>query len=280
MGLTQPLISIIIPCYNVANTISDTISSALNQTYKDLEIIVVNDGSTDNLVVVLQPFLKQHETLHFYEQEYNKGLPSTRNLGFQKSQGEYIVFLDGDDLIAPEYVEECHKKFEQDMSLSLVHTETILFEGKQGKFKLPTYSFRQMLITNCITATAMIRRDYLQAVGLYDEKLNFFEDWELWIRYLNKYPKTVKVNKPLFFYRQRLTNDSMSNQDKTKNVSDYALLYIYHKHYELYREHGYGLNNLMWLSTYRKKHYLKWYRRFFYKLFKPKKFRKLMKELH
>lgn len=279
MGSAQPLISIIIPCYNVADTILETIHSALNQSYDNLEVIVVNDGSTDNLGEIIQPVLDKYKMLRFYEQECNKGLPSTRNFGFSKSRGFYVIFLDGDDLLAPSYVEECYKQFEQDTSLSLVHTDTLLFDGQRGRFKLPPYSFRQILTTNCITATAMIRRDYFEFVGLYDENLNFFEDWELWIRYLYQYPKMIKINKPLFFYRKRLTNDSMSNQDQISNVSDHAVLYIYHKHYELYREHGYALGKLMWLSRYRKRHYLKWYRTIFYKLFKPKKYRKLLNEL-
>lgn len=273
-----PLISIIIPCYNVANTILETLDSALNQTYPNTEIIIIDDGSSDHLDQIIQPHLLTHKNVHLYKQE-NKGLPAARNAGVLNSKGTYLVFLDGDDLLDKTFLAQCHNEFKKDSSVSLVYTDTILFEAKSGLLKLPRYSYQTLLIGNCIVATAMIRRDYFEDAGLYDESLKFEEDWELWIRYLHKYPNVVKIPKPLFYYRKRKTRDSMTDNNKVQNVSDYTKLYVYNKHFEIYRKHGYDLSSLMWHIKYKHKYYNEWYRKFFYMIFKRKKYKKIIDSL-
>lgn len=274
-----PLISIIIPCYNVEKTILETLNSALNQSYPNVEIIIVDDGSSDDLVKIIDPFLSVHTHIQVYQQE-NRGLPATRNAGFLKSKGDYLVFLDGDDLLDKTFLEQCYNEFEKDSSVSLVYSDVTLFEAEKGLLKLPKYSYQTLLTGNCIVATAMMRRDYFEEVGLYDENLKFTEDWELWIRYLYKYPNVVKVPKPLFFYRKRKTKDSMTDLNEIQNVSDYAHLYIYNKHFEIYREYGYTLYNLMWHIKYKRKHYNEWYRKLFYIIFKPKEYKKIIDDLY
>ena len=96
----KPLVSIIIPAYNVEKYVQEAIDSALSQIYKDIEIIVVDDGSTDNTKKVLNPYIKKGQ-IHYIYQE-NKGLSSARNTGIRAAKGGYIAFLDSDDLFLPE----------------------------------------------------------------------------------------------------------------------------------------------------------------------------------
>ncbi|NGM63272.1 glycosyltransferase [Sphingobacterium sp. SGG-5] len=271
-----PKISIIIPCYNVGNTITETLDSVLVQTYPNIEVITVDDGSIDNTHEILEQFAAKYPHINVYAQE-NKGLPATRNVGFVHSTGEFLVFLDGDDKLDPLYIEACYTKFSQNTELDLVYTKTEFFEARTGIFDLPDYSYRQLLIGNCIPATAMIRANNFRKVGLYDASLRITEDWELWIKYLYEYPNVYQIKKPLFFYRKRLSKDSMTdlNAENNNKLGESTRLYIYHKHYNIYNEYGYGLEKLFVFfeneNKYRKKYYNVWYRKLFYKLFNKKK---------
>lgn len=279
MDENQPLVSIIIPCYNVAETILETLKSACDQTYKKIEIIIVDDGSTDNLELVLQSTISDNGNIKFFRQEVNRGLPATRNVGFLQSSGQYLVFLDGDDLLDPSFVEECCDAFINHTDVSLVYTNVMLFEAENRLFKLPKYSYSRLLLQNCIVATAMIKRENFEHVGLYDESLKVLEDWELWIRYLDAYPNIYKIEKSLFFYRKRVSRNSMTDLDEVHNISDYTALYIYQKHYQIYSKHKLGIRNLLQSSIYRRKHYLTWYRQLFYLIFNKKKLRILLDQL-
>ena len=103
MKTDKPLISIIIPAYNVGKYIEDCIISATRQTYKNLEIIVINDGSTDNTEKVIDEIAKLDNRIKVIK-KLNTGVSDTRNIGINESKGDYLVFLDGDDYLAEDYV--------------------------------------------------------------------------------------------------------------------------------------------------------------------------------
>ncbi|MBE8722313.1 glycosyltransferase family 2 protein [Sphingobacterium pedocola] len=276
MAPTKDLISIVIPAYNVSRTISETIDSVLKQTFRNFEIIVVNDGSRDETEGVVINYANRFREVKLYNQE-NKGLPATRNEGFGFSKGNFVIFLDGDDKLDPRYIETCYQKFKKYPDLDLVYTDTLLFEAKEGIFDLPDYSYKQLLAGNCIPATAMIKADNFREVGMYDVSLKMTEDWELWIRYLAKFPNVYQVKLPLFHYRKRLSSDSMTDLNSMNNydISDLARLYIYQKHYNLFTQYGYGLEKLQQLigeeNKYKEKYYNVWYRKLFYQLRNRKK---------
>lgn len=264
-------VSVIIPCYNVENTINETLDSVLSQTYKNIEIVVIDDGSSDGTSKIIQSYADKFGHITVIVQE-NKGLPASRNVGVEAAHGSYLVFLDGDDKLHPSYIEKCYEKFRAEPQLDLVYTLTELFEAQTGLFALAAYSYGQLLVENCIPATAMIKASQFRGVGMYDVSLNLLEDWELWIRYLHQFPNVFQIQEPLFFYRKRWSKDSMTD----KNVeSRYALsqevrLKIYRKHYAIYTEYGYGLEQLFQSvrneRKFRQKYYGVWYRKLFYQL--------------
>lgn len=270
------LVSIIIPCYNSERTVLETIDSAVNQTYTNIEIIVIDDGSTDNSLNIIKNRAVGQQNLFVFSKS-NAGLPATRNFGFTKSKGEYIVFLDSDDLLSTTFVSECMQVIAADPSLSMVCTQAKFFERESGLCVHPKYSFKLLLMKNCLTATALVNSAFFKDIGMYDENLKFAEDWELWIRLFSKYPNNHRIEKPLFYYRRRNTKDSMTDRNlkESRKTEGLAALYIYNKHYDLYSEHGLDMTNLLHshvdVDKFKKKYYDVWYRKFYYKFLSKKK---------
>src|SRR5262245_13613113 len=97
----NPLVSVIIPCYNREKLVGETIESVLNQTYQNFEVIVVNDGSTDGTEEAIKRYTSDVR-IHYLKHEVNKGIPTARNTGIKHAQGEYVAFLDSDDLFLPD----------------------------------------------------------------------------------------------------------------------------------------------------------------------------------
>ncbi|WP_313269236.1 glycosyltransferase [Sphingobacterium sp.] len=263
----RSLVSIIIPVFNNQSTVEETVASALAQDYDNLEIILVNDGSTDNTQKILEKLSDQHENIQLYNKS-NEGVSASRNYGFRRSHGKYVVFLDADDLLVDTFVSECAYVMDNQRTLSVVYTQVQFFERQSGIFKLPKLDFQRLLSGNCLTVTAMIRAEMFESVNMYDEKLNYVEDWEFWIRLLHKYPYFQKIEKPLFLYRRRNSQDSATDlNEKNESFID-ASLYVYRKHYDLYKNHGLTMDVLLdkvnEASLYKRKYYNTWYRRLFY----------------
>ncbi|WP_293883767.1 MULTISPECIES: glycosyltransferase family 2 protein [unclassified Sphingobacterium] len=265
----KDLVSIIIPAYNVEKTVKETLESVVNQIYKSLEVIVVDDGSTDATFDIISEFAREYSNMKVFSKN-NEGLPATRNYGFQFVSGEYLLFLDADDKLDITYVSSCIEQFRKNNKLDIVYTQTQFFERETGIFDLAAYSKQTILRTNCFTATAMMKSHNFKLIGLYDTNLKFAEDWEMWIRMTQHFDNVYKINKPLFYYRKRYSNDSMTDQNWKANISDEALLYIYNKHYPLFKKFGYGIEKLIGRVSseerYKKKYYNIWYKKLFYYL--------------
>ena len=271
------LVSIIIPCYNNEKVIAETIDSALSQSYKSIEIIVVNDGSTDDSAKVVENISTKYSNISFYSKE-NRGPSHTRNFGAQLSNGKFLVFLDGDDKLHTNYIQKCVAEYLKNPHLNIVYSHAEFFGSKSGNWNLPDYRQKSFLIDNCIPIFAMIKRDVFFDVGQFDENINFIEDWELWIRILKKYPGVYKIPETLFYYRKSGEKNSLTDlNEKQNDISDNARLYIYNKHYTYYKENGFSISNLITSVgdnlKYKEKYYSIWYRKYFYKYFKPSKYK-------
>jgi hypothetical protein len=182
----MPKVSVIIPSYNQARFVSATIDSVLPQTYPDVEIIVIDDGSTDETRAVLTDYGDTIQTIH----QENKGLSGARNTGFRISSGDYVLFLDSDDLIAPRTL-ACHVSLleaEPDLGLSYSAWQQISEDGarilgevrprKQGHL-LKELLRREFFF---FASAAVIRRECLEQVGLFDQSLGWGDDADMWLR--------------------------------------------------------------------------------------------------
>jgi glycosyltransferase involved in cell wall biosynthesis len=184
-------VSVVIPAYNVESFILPAIYSALSQSVQDVEVIVVDDGSTDATALLAASV--EDKRVRILRQE-NAGLSAARNAGIRAAQGKYIGFLDGDDIWFPSKAREHLGPMEADpgMGLTYSHSAYIDENGElTGQLLISTIhrpDLQDMLIRNLVGngSTPIVRRDCLYRVGLFDESLHALEDWEMWVRILGK----------------------------------------------------------------------------------------------
>ena len=215
-GTSSPLVSVIIPTYNRARLVGEAIESVLAQTYKHLEIIVVDDGSTDGTEEALGPYRERIE--YIYQQ--NRGASAARNTGIFRARGDYIAFLDSDDLWVPEKLELQVDYLEKHADCGLVYTDCEFLVVRDGRVVerieknltgYSGYAYLQIFMRNEVfIPTVLLRRDCLGAVGYFDEKLTFFEDVDLWFR-LSRCFKFGHIGKKLAVCRRYGDNITLSS---------------------------------------------------------------------
>lgn len=205
----MPNVSVIIPAYNRAFIIGQTIDSVLQQTYGNYEIIVVDDGSTDNTYEALKPYWDKIR----YEYKENGGIASARNRGLELAQGEYIAFLDSDDFWKPEKLEKQMQCFANQPEYGLVATRCVTNtvdrdfntievnkirrSGKSG------WIYKDLFFRNFIrTSSVVIKNECFQKVGRFDEGLPRCEEIDMWLRISKKYPVGF-INDILTIYTRR-----------------------------------------------------------------------------
>lgn len=191
-------VSVIIPTYNCAQHITEAVDSVLNQTYKGIQIIVVDDGSTDNTKQVLAPYIEKR--LISYLHQENSGPGAARNTGIRAANGEYIAFLDTDDLWYPEKIERQIAILQATCSIGLVFSNMKV--SRNGTLLEETWMERMksydLLVKNqrCIhrpwkllleenfipTCAVLLKRACIKDVGFFDESLVIGEDWDLWLK--------------------------------------------------------------------------------------------------
>jgi glycosyltransferase involved in cell wall biosynthesis len=184
------LVSVIIPCYNGERFLEEALRSALSQSYPEVEIIVVDDGSTDN-----SPEIAQRFPVRYIRQE-NRGLTESRNRGVRESRGSYIVFLDADDRLKPEAIEAGFRMLERrpECAMAVGDHTFIAQDGSQiaGSQKecLPAHHYEALLKSNFIEmiSSVLFRRHVYEEVGGFDTKLRVAEDYELYMRIARSYP--------------------------------------------------------------------------------------------
>lgn len=249
------LVSIIVPCFNQAQYLDECLQSALNQTYKNWECIIVNDGSTDNTAEISKKWTEK-DTRFFYFEKENGGVSSARNYGINNSKGNYILPLDGDDYISDNYLEICVDELDKNPNLKLVYGKAEKFGVETGLWNLPNYSFDFLLLINIIFCTAMYRKTDFEQLGGYDENMKHgLEDWEFWIRLLKKGGEVKRNLTCVFYYRTKETSRNTDLYKVEQNINE-SYNYIFNKHrecyetknnielYSKYTEFKYNLENL------------------------------------
>lgn len=196
------LISVIIPAYNSADFLQEALDSVLSQTYPNLEIIVVDDGSMDNTVEVIVPYVEAKKII--YLKKENGGPASARNLGIRKSTGEFIAFLDADDVWAAEKIEKQLPLFENPKIGLVFSRRFFLPENDLDSSVLFSGGVTQKLIvTNFITNSSVImRRSTYDQAGPFREEKDFIaiEDYEFWLR-VSLLCQFAYVDEGLVYYR-------------------------------------------------------------------------------
>lgn len=255
MKVRNPVVSVIIPCYNQGNYIAETVDSVLAQRYQNIEIIIVNDGSTDNSEVEIQKILNANPNIQYLKLE-NGGVSRARNQGIEASKGELILPLDADDLIASEYIAMAVEEFEKDPNLIVVTAQGRFFGKEEGDWNLEEFSMKKMLHGNVIFCPSVFRKNDWRAVDGFDEAMNHLEDWDFYIRLTSLRPHKVKrLNYRALLYRVKEENARNTEGFKDGTYND-TVLYLYTKNKNLFYEH-YGnpslmikeIENLKWEKT-------------------------------
>jgi glycosyltransferase involved in cell wall biosynthesis len=233
MSVGNPTVSVIMPCYNQGQYLEEAVGSLLAQTNQDFEIIVINDGSTDDFTVrLLQTYEQPNLTVL---NTANRGPSAARNRGIQQARGKYILPLDADDRIAPTFLAKTVPILDENPNVGIVYTQAELFGEKLGRFDLPSYRFPDILLGNMIFNTSLYRKADWEKAGGYNENMVWgWEDYDFWLSLLELGREVIQLPEVLYFHRE-------VPQSRSQQITQEAWLkcqtQIFKNHTALYLDH-------------------------------------------
>lgn len=228
---TAPTVSVIIPAYKVAPFIRETLDSVFAQTFTDFEAIVINDDSPDT--PELEQALESYNGKIIYLKQPNRGAGAARNSGLRIARGEYVAFLDGDDVWLPEFLSEQLKLIRSDGGYDLVYADAINF-GEKGYDSAtnmaynPSYAevtFLKLLCGECsiVTSTVLARRELIMRVGCFNERFVNSQDFDLWLR-LAKDANARMTYQQKVLVRRRIYRGSLASDPLRSFAGELAVL--------------------------------------------------------
>ena len=227
----RPAVSIVIPTFNTASYIGETLASVMAQTFQDFEIIVVNDGSPDT--EELERALVPYRARFTYIVQHNQGLSAARNTGIAAARADLVALLDSDDAWEPRYLERQLEELHRE-NLAVVYANATTFGDRLRSGRLfmdvhPSHgpvTIESLVSQQCnVMVSVLARRDVLLAVGLFDESLRSSEDFDMWLRVVNGGWRIGYHRQPLVRYRLRngsLSADGVSMCEHILRVFDKA----------------------------------------------------------
>ncbi|WP_166921705.1 glycosyltransferase family 2 protein [Flavobacterium poyangense] len=239
----KPLISIIIPTYNRADLIGETLDSILSQTYQNWECIIVDDDSTDNTEEVVARFIKKDFRFSFHKKPKNsvKGPGFSRNYGFKISKGEFIYWFDSDDILLKEALERRMSCFQDDVDVVIGKSEFFDSVSKEILFRNSIVS-RDLIhdyytgkVTFYVSGPLWRKAFLLKKQLFFDERITYLDDWDFNLRAIYKVPNMVILDEVLFLYRSHA--HSLSKQVNFFNIQELiSECYARNKHYVLLKK--------------------------------------------
>lgn len=207
---SSPLVSIIVPIYNAEKYLTECLESATKQSYQNIEIICINDGSTDGSAKILKKFADKKSNITVITQK-NAGIISARNNAISKAKGHFILPLDSDDRISNNLVEKLVQAMQEYQSG--VACTAIEFFGKiKGSYNLPEPTAQNMAIQNCLVNCAMFTKESWKKYGGYDKRfVNGIEDYDFWWNFVQDNKQIIRIHDAVFYYR-------IKNADESRNL--------------------------------------------------------------
>jgi glycosyltransferase involved in cell wall biosynthesis len=269
MTESYKLVSVIITCYNYGRYLEQCLESVLSQTYTNIEIIVVNDGSTDNTDEIMRKYLSSPKVR--YIRQENAGQANAKNRGISDAKGVYIAFLDADDMWEASKLEKQIPLFAEP-SVGVVYCLAKYFDenGNEMDYSMTSEYLRPrrgnvtewLFFDNFIQfSSSVIKREYLDRFGVFDETLKMGIDWDLWLR-ISVACKFAFVDEPLFYYRIGHTGQMSKNLEERQRCSDrimnnflmknpglLSLRTIRHAYAYTYLNRGYYYRNVDWKKS-------------------------------
>src|SRR6185436_9861558 len=194
------------PCYNLGVYLADAVDSVLAQSWQDFEIIIVDDGSSDEFTCLVLETIRQPKT-HLIRQP-NRGLAAARNAGILQAQGKFICCLDADDRLVPDYLKRAMAVLDREPETGFVTSFYTGFDESQELVNFPSCGFPELLTENRAMVSALFRKEAWSQVGGYFEGFSLpgFEDWDLWISLVEAGWGCKVIPEVLFEYRVRLNS--------------------------------------------------------------------------
>lgn len=223
--MSDKVVSIIIPCYNQAQYLPETLDSVLCQTYQDWECVIVDDGSPDNTKEIAIPYCARDSRIKYFHKQ-NGGLSSARNYGIEHSIGEYILPLDSDDIIAPTYIEKAVSQLKMHPETKVVTCILQHFgeddEVSEGKpYCYEDFIWRRFLIP----CSAMYRRVDFNKTRGYNSNMKYgMEDFDFWLSLIQREDRVYQIPEILFYYRVKKQSMNMDLQKKLKESYQQVVL--------------------------------------------------------
>lgn len=217
----MPFVSIIMPAYNAEKTIGAAIQSVLNQTYANFELIVIDDCSKDKTADIIQDFGARDSRMHYLKNEINSGVSATRNYGVSEAAGEWIAFLDSDDMWREDKLEKQIAVIQdhEDAVLTYTASSFISSDGKPYNYVMEAEektNYKTLLKKNLISCSSvMVKSDIMKNVKMPHDKMH--EDYYVWLTILRAYRYAYGVNEPLLIYRLS-SNSKSSNRIKSARM--------------------------------------------------------------
>ena len=237
--MKQPLVSVVIACYNTEKYIEEAVQSILTQTYQNLEIIIIDDGSSDDSYTILLRISKEDKRIRLFRNEQNIKTARTTNKAIKLCDGEFIAIMDADDICTPTRIEKQVKFLQENRNIGVLGTGLILIKlnKKLKSIKKPalnedikTLLFFENAIhhSNAMFNIAVVKKEWIK----YDERFYIIQDYNLWVDLMiNHAIPFANLTEDLFYYREVPTSMTMSSH---KNyLEKERVLYLIHKNYLL-----------------------------------------------
>lgn len=228
------IVSIIIPAYNAEKYLEETVASALASSYPFLEVIIVNDGSTDNTQDVIGRITGKYTQIKSFLQK-NQGVSVARNFGVAQASGKYLLLLDADDLISKDYVEKAVDILKRNENVKMVNGLGEFFGDRQGNWNLRPFSRHLLARKNMLYISGIFRKSDFDKTDGFCAEIKGPEDWDFWISLLKRDGEVVRIPSVCLYYRVHSNSKRIANKNRKKEAI--AILNKRHKAF-FYRELG------------------------------------------
>jgi glycosyltransferase involved in cell wall biosynthesis len=252
-----PRVSVVVPSYNAASYLPDSIESVIAQTYTGWELVIVDDGSTDDTPSVIRPYAERLQDKLRYVYQSNRGLPAARNTGIRNARGEFIALLDADDVYLPSRLERGVALMDSDPEIGLLHARVARIDARNVVVSKPVHRAKYLsgniahhVFTrraHLLCPTILFRKSCVDQVGFFDETMRATEDRDLWFRIAEHY-RVGYIDEILAYYRlspgamsrdlQRMLTWQLYFVNKYRRRGGVSALAVHQALGNIYRERG------------------------------------------
>jgi glycosyltransferase involved in cell wall biosynthesis len=203
--VTHPAVSVVIPCYRQAEYLAEAVESVVGQTYRDWEIVIVDDGSPDDTAAVAEGLIAGHPDRRIrLVRQPNAGLAAARNAGIAASTGRYILPLDADDVLMPEMLARTVALLDAEPGVAIAYTDFEHFGADRRRVRVGVWNLEALAYSNQLGICSLFRREVWTAVGGYNPNMaRGYEDWDFWIGAAERGFEARHIAEPLFRYRRK-----------------------------------------------------------------------------